>query len=84
LENKTVDERFRDDLNVLVTIMRSQVIASHVIIMEEIRDLQGKPFDCTVEVNRLEEHRKVLAEHFNLQYDALVRVLEKRRKSPEK
>lgn len=66
---KTMDDWLRDNPVALVNMMRAQVVASHVIIMEEIRSIQGKPFDFAEEVNRLSDHQKGLAEFFDLQYE---------------
>jgi len=66
---KTMDEWLRDNPVALVNMMRAQVVASHVVIMEEVRSLQGQPFDLAAEVNRLSDHQKGLAEFFDLQYE---------------
>jgi len=77
---KTMDEWLRDNPIAVTHIMRAQVIASHVIVMEEIRSLQGKPFDYSAEVNRLSDQQAALAEFFDLQYERelVQRMKEKR------
>lgn len=66
---KTIDDWIHDNPVVLVNMTRGQVVASHVIIMEEIRSLQGKPFDFAEEVNRLSDTQKGLTQFFDLQYE---------------
>ena len=69
MEPKSIEEWLRDNPITLAHMMRAQVVASHLIIMEEIRNLQGKPFDFADEVNRLSDSQKGLAEFFDLQYE---------------
>jgi hypothetical protein len=78
--HKTIDEWIKDNPIMLAHMMRGQVAASHLIILEEIRALQGRPFDYTEEFNRLADHQNALSEFFDLQYEHAViqRLKEKR------
>lgn len=66
-------------INNLLFTVRTQVAASHLILLEEIRTLQGRPFDRDAEANRLLELRNELLDQSGR--EALKRVLENRNKA---
>lgn len=41
-----------DKLDILLSILRSDVLASHLIIVEELRSFQKKPFNYEYETRR--------------------------------
>lgn len=71
-------ENNQDSLFELIKILRAEVAASHLIVMEGIRDLQEAPFDRTAEANRLFDEQREFIKFFNSGPDALRRVLERR------
>lgn len=77
---KTMDEWFRDNPVVVLHIMRAYINASHLIVMEELREIQSLPFDPDAEVDRLFKMQLHLTELFDLQFERAQaqRVKEKR------
>jgi len=80
MKTKSIKKQRKEDLGIFLTIIRSDVIASHLIIMEEIRTLQGLPFDYGEETKRFTAQRTRLAETLSAKNtkEALSRVLARR------
>lgn len=82
---KTMDEWFRDHPVMLVNVMRAQINASHIILLEELRTMQDKPFNAPDEITRLTRLQQKLAEMFDLQYEQeLLRKLKEKREARQR
>ncbi len=69
MEGKTTEEWILDNPLILVHMLRAQVTASHIIVMQELRELQGRPFDLAAEVNRLSDQTAGLTMFFDMDYE---------------
>ncbi|MDD2853855.1 MAG: hypothetical protein PHY09_18360 [Desulfuromonadaceae bacterium] len=79
---KTIDDWLRDNPTALINMMRGYISASHLIIIEELRDIQSQPFDADAETKRLYDFQKLLAEHFDLDYErAQVQAMKEKREA---
>lgn len=85
METKPLDELIREELYSALNIIRHDVLASHLIIMEEIRTLQEDMFDPEAEVRRFLDLRKSAAAALNLEeksaLESLSLVLARRQKN---
>lgn len=82
---KTVDSWLQNNPTAFLNMVRGYTNASHLIIMEELRGIQGQPFDADAETARLYDLQKLLSEHFDLDYErALVQSLKEKRESRQK
>lgn len=82
---KTMDEWFRDHPVMLVNVMRAQINASHIILLEELRAIQGKTFDAPDEITRLNRLQQSLAELFDVEYEQnLLRKLKEKREARQR
>jgi len=80
VKGKTVEDWIRDNPIVLVHMLRAQVTASHVIVMQELREIQGRPFDLAEEVNRLSDQTAGLTMFFDMDYEReMVQKLKEKR-----
>lgn len=69
MKGKTAEDWILDNPIVLIHMLRAQVTASHIIVMQELRELQGRPFDTADEVNRLSDQTTGLTMFFDMNYE---------------
>ena len=60
-------DKWAGNLDVLLTILRTDALASHLIVMEELRSIQKRPFSAEYETRRYLDHRNIA--HKALQQD---------------
>jgi uncharacterized protein with ATP-grasp and redox domains len=82
MSQKTLDDWIRENPVILISLMRGHLAASHLIIMQELRAIQGKPIDYGVETDKLIDLQKTLAEVFDMKLEReLAQKLKERRES---